>query len=119
MLLDKFKKRKQKSDELQAIIDNLNRVLNTKKGFGSYLKELGVGDWNQWKAREAIVETIIEEIKQNVALFEPRVRLDDIAEVKADSPFRMRFEVRCVFVNGAKPVFIILDSLANKVFVEE
>ncbi|HVY61460.1 MAG TPA: GPW/gp25 family protein, partial [Planctomycetota bacterium] len=71
MLLQKFYKRKVK-DELHAIIANLNRVLNTKKGFGSYVKEFGVGDWNAWRARKAIVETLIQEIQQNVQLFEPR-----------------------------------------------
>lgn len=118
MLLQKFYKRKQ-TDELHAIIANLNRVLNTKKGFGSYVKEFGVGDWNAWKARKAIIETLMDEIKENIKLFEPRVQLDEIEEVKADTPFRIRFQVKCVFLTNTRPVYIILDSLENKVFVED
>jgi type VI secretion system protein len=119
VLLRKFQKRKTERTELDDILDNLNRILNTKKGFGSYVEQFGVGDWSAWKARQAIIDSIIAEIKENVKLYEARVRIDEIEEVKADSPFRIRFHVRCVYMDGSRPVYIILDSRSNKVYVEE
>ncbi len=119
MLLQRFQKRRRGGDtEVAAIIENLNRVLNTKKGFGSWVREFGIGDYNEYRARDKIVQTIIKEIQENIALFEPRVRLEDISEVKSDSALRLRFQVRCVFLNNTKPLTIILDSVYNKVIVE-
>jgi predicted component of type VI protein secretion system len=118
MLLRRFYKRKEAAGDLAAIIDNLNHTLNTKKGFGSWLKEYGIGDYNEFRARNKVVETVIREIKENIALFEPRVRLEDIQEVKSDSALRLKFQVKCVFLEHAKPLYIILDSVYNKVIVE-
>lgn len=117
-MLRKFRHRKE-GGELQAIVDNLNHVLNTRKSFGSFLPTFGIGDYNAYKSRHKIVETIIEEIKENIRLYEPRVKLEHIAEVDSDSPFRLRFQVKCVFLDGAKPIYIVLDSLYNRVFVED
>lgn len=119
MFLRKFQRRQTDEGLLQAILDNLNNVLNTKKGFGSFVKELGIGDWNEYKSRDKIVETIIEEIKENVRRFEPRVILTEIEEVESGSPSRVRFEVKCKFAEGSKPIYIILNSSENRISVED
>jgi type VI secretion system lysozyme-like protein len=119
MLLKRFYKRKRAADsDLAAIVDNLNHVLNTKKGFGSWLKDFGIGDYNEYRARQKVVETIVREIKENIERYEPRVRLEDISEVKSDSALRLRFQVKCALLNHTKPLYIILDSVYNKVIVE-
>jgi type VI secretion system lysozyme-like protein len=119
-MLRKFLRRKTSQSALHDIVDNLNNVLNTRKGFGSFVKNFGIGDWNAYKSRGKIVETIMAEIKENIANYEPRVRLDHIEEVAADSPFRLRFQVKCVYGEDAeRPIYIVLDSLYNRVFVEE
>jgi predicted component of type VI protein secretion system len=118
-VLRKFSKKKRDAGDLVAIIDNLNHVLNTRKSFGSWLKPFGIGDWNEYKSRGKIVDTIIEEIKENIRLYEPRVVLEDIAEVPSDSAFRMRFQVKCIINDGEKPIYIVLDSLYNRVYVED
>jgi predicted component of type VI protein secretion system len=105
--------------ELQAVIANLNHILNTKKGFGSFLADFGLGDYNAHRARQKIVEAIIKEFEDNIRLYEPRVKLEKIREVDSDQPFRIRFEVRCLFLDAAKPLYIIIDSLRNEVAVEE
>ena len=119
-MLQRFQRRRRREDaELYAVIENLNHILNTFKGFGSFVKELGIGDYNVYKSKKKIIETIIAEIKQNVALYEPRVRLEQIEQVDSDSPFRLRFQVKCVFNEGARPIYIVLDSFQKRVFVEE
>ena len=119
MFLRKFQRRPSAEGPLQAIIDNLNNVLNTKKGFGSFVREMGIGDWNAYKARDKIVETIIEEIKENVKRFEPRVDMSEIEEVDSGSPFRVRFQVKCMFADKQRPIYIVLDSSENRISVED
>ena len=116
MLITKLYRRKE--NVVQEIVTNLSNVLNTKKGFGSFVKEMGIGDYNAYRSRDRIVETIIQEIKENIELYEPRVRLLDIKEVQIDTSFRIRFELSCVIVNHSQPLYLIFDSLPNSVSIE-
>ena len=119
MLRKFYTSKKKDRGEIHAIVANLNYILNTRKYFGSFLRTMGIGDYNVYRSRAMIVETIIDEIKENIALFETRVKLEDISEVESDSPFRLRFQVRCVFVEGSRPIYIVVDSRANRVTVED
>ena len=120
MLLDRFRRGKgnSKDDEIRSIVDNLNRILNTKKGFGHWLESYGIGDYNVHRGRTAIVQTLVEEIKENIELFEPRVRLHEVTEVEASSPFRLKFEGSGVFVGHEHPFYIVVDSIRHEVTVE-
>ncbi len=120
MLITKFSRReKTNEDSIQEILRNLTNILNTKKGFGTFLKDLGIGDYNAYRSREAIVNTIIIEIKKNIELYEPRVKLVDIHEVTAQDSFRIRFELQCEIVMNTKPIFLIFDSIFNDLTVEQ
>ena len=118
MLLGKFQRDRKKTTELNSVIANLNFVLNTKKGFGFWREGYGIGDYNEYRARAKIVKTLLDEIRENIALYEPRVRLDDIAEVPSDSPFRLRFQMKGTFLNDARPVYIVVDALRSVVTIE-
>ncbi len=118
MLLAKFYRDKNKPSELRSVIDNLNYMLNTKKGFGFWREGYGIGDYNEYRARNKIVQTLIAEIKENIGTFEPRVRLDDIKEVPSDSPFRLRFQMRGTFLDDDRPVYIVVDALRSLVTIE-
>ena len=116
--MTKFYSRNPQGDKIQEIIRNLSCVLNTKKGFGSYLKEMGIGDYNAYRSRTKIVETILREIKENINLYEPRVKLIDIREVGTENSFRLRFELKCEMIDHSQPIFLVFDSLRNSIMVE-
>jgi predicted component of type VI protein secretion system len=118
MFLAQFYTGKKKPDEIEAILINLKNILNVKKGFGSFLRELGVGDYNAYRSHKATVHTIIEEITQNIALFEPRVQMVSIREIQADSSFRLRFELTCTIVDNPQPIYLIFDSVNHHFAVE-
>jgi len=118
LLLRKFYRDRKKWSEIGSVIDNLNAVLNTKKGFGFWLEGFGIGDYNEYRARKKIVASLIDEIKNNIATFEPRVRIEDIHEVVSDTPFRIRFQMKGVFLDDARPVFVVVDALRNVVTIE-
>lgn len=118
MLLRKFFHDKRKVDEIHSVIANLNHLLNTRKGFGFWVEKYGLGDYTEYRARNKIVQTLMREIKENVEEFEPRVRIETIEEVDADSPFRLRFQVNGTFLDDERPIYIVVDSLRNNVVVE-
>lgn len=118
MLLRKFFHDKRKADDIHSVIANLNHLLNTRKGFGFWVERYGLGDYNEYRSRAKIVQTLIKEIKENIQKFETRVRIDTIEEVGADSPFRLRFKVNGTFLEDQRPLFIVVDSLRNNVTIE-
>jgi predicted component of type VI protein secretion system len=118
VLLRRFAREPKKMTELRAVIDNLNRLLNTKKGFGSWLTTFGIGDYNMYRARDKIVTTLLSEIQENVRLFEPRARIDKIAEVPTESPFRIKFQMSGFLLETQRPIFVVVDSLKSTVTVE-
>ena len=119
MLLDRFRRGRAQGDEVRSVVENLNRVLNTKKGFGYWLEGYGIGDYNVHRGRSAIVKTLVEELQENIRRFEPRVSLEEVTEVESASPFRLRFQVSGVFVGDDKPFYIVVDSIRQEVTVEE
>ena len=117
-LFQKFVTKKSTETLLFSIVRNLNQILNSKKGFSSYVKQFGIGDWNVYKSRHKIIETILDEIKENIELYEPRVKLLDIEEVDSEVASRLRFEMKCVILNKNKPIYVIFDSILNDIIVE-
>ncbi|MEZ0227887.1 MAG: GPW/gp25 family protein [Planctomycetota bacterium] len=118
MLLAKFCGDRQKPTEISSVIANLNYILNTKKGFGFWRESYGLGDYNAFRGRKKIVETLLDEIRASIGQFEPRVRLEDIREVPSESPFRLRFEMKGTFLDDARPVYIVVDALRSIVTIE-
>ena len=51
---------------LASIVENLNNVLNTKKGFGSILSDMGIRDLNEFRSRDDILSVVMEEVRQNI-----------------------------------------------------
>lgn len=119
MLLTKVYRRKTQDDHVEEIIRNLTNILNTKKGFGAFQRTLGIGDYNAYRSRTKIVETILKEIRENIEMYEPRVKTVDIREVASDNSFRIRFELKCVIVDHQQPLYLIFDSIRHDISVEE
>jgi type VI secretion system lysozyme-like protein len=118
-LFDRFFLDKRKDADLRSVVDNLNHMLNSRKTFGTYLRDYGIGDFNEYKARQKIIDTVIAEIKESIRRYEPRVVLDSIREVESDSPFKIRLEMRCVVHTADRPIYILIDSVNNKVSLED
>jgi type VI secretion system protein len=120
MLLKRFYRKEHQAEatEIASILANLNQLLNTKKGFGSWIPKYGIGDYNEFRARRKIIETLRAEIEENIATFEPRVKLDKIDAVGSTSPFRLKFQISGSFAESARPIYIVVDSVRNNVHVE-
>ena len=118
-LLQKFSRKKGPINKVEDIIANLKNILNTKKLFGSGIKQLGIGDYNEYKSHAQIVATIIEEIQENIELYEPRVKLFEINVINSDESFRIRFELKCAVISESKPIYIIFDSIFNDIMIEK
>ncbi len=119
--LNKFMQKLPENNELsefQAIIDNLNNILNTKKDFGFFLDDFGVRDLGEYSSHGNISQEITEEIRKNIEKFERRVEVHKISEVKDSDLFHMSFDIECEVKGSTRSMRMIFDSVFNSVRIK-
>ena len=99
--------------EIQSILDNLNNVLNTKKGYGSFLEGYGIRDMNKYTSREHMAAAIMDEVVFNIEQYEPRLKLVGMSVENTDDPFRIAFKIECTVRETAQSLFMEFDSVYN------
>lgn len=105
--------------DVQDIIDNLNNILNTRRGYGSILMDLGIRDLNEYCSRDHIANAIVEEVGQNIERFEPRVRLVGIFRIEDDNPFRLLFRIDCTLRETAQSLRMVFDSVNSQFALDQ
>lgn len=96
---------------LLSIVENLNHMLNTKKGYGSFLKGYGIRDMNQHSSYDQLSAAIMEEVKYNIEHYEPRLLLEEITLLDDSNPFRISFKIRCRIKETEKSLVMEFDSV--------
>jgi type VI secretion system lysozyme-like protein len=102
-----------KNGDIQSIIENLNNVLNTKKGYGSFLDDFGIRDMNEYSSRDQLAFVIMEEVKYNIEHYEPRLQLIRISIEDTHDPFRLSFKIECRLRDTQKALFMEFNSVYN------
>ena len=103
--------------DIHSIIENLNNVLNTKKGYGSFLKGYGIRDMNEYSSRDHLATAIMDEVTYNIEQYEPRLQLISMSLEENDDPFRISFKIECKVRETAKSLFMELDSVYNDFYI--
>ncbi len=107
------------SSELHDIVSNLNSILNIRKGYGSFLRDLGIRDMNEYCSRQHIADAIMEEVRRNIASYEPRVQLRSIVQVEDDNPLHISFRIECTLRESSRALHMVFDSLVNTLQLRE
>lgn len=117
-LFDKFARAPQQAHETDAdvrsIVENLNNILNTRRGYGSIVEDLGIRDFSEISSRDHIANAIIAEVEQNIERFEPRVRLVGITRVDDDNPLRLSFRIDCTLRETSRALSMVFDSVNSQ-----
>ncbi|GMV40032.1 MAG: hypothetical protein AMXMBFR64_17480 [Myxococcales bacterium] len=98
--------------EVEGILENLENVLNTKRGWGSPLPDFGIRTLTEYTSREDIARAVMVEIRECIERYEPRLRLEAITvEERERAPFRLSFTLRCALVDGAQLVRVSVNTV--------
>lgn len=98
---------------IKSIIDNLNHVLNTKKGYGSFLTDFGIRDMNEYSSRAQLAVAIMHEVKFNIEQYEPRLQIINISIEDNNDPFRISFKIECRLKDTQKALLMEFNSVYN------
>lgn len=107
-----------KDVEMQKIVANLNRVLNAKRGYGSFLHDFGVSDLNECTSRDILTLRIMEEVKRNIELYEPRLQLVNIAVKDNNDAFRISFDINCILKDTRKALVMEFNSVYSNINIK-
>ena len=98
---------------IKSIVDNLNHVLNTKKGYGSFLADFGIRDMNEYSSRDQLAVAIMQEVQYNIEQYEPRLQIISIAIEDNKDPFRISFKIECRLKETQKALLMEFNSVYN------
>jgi len=121
-LFNKFKYDKGtdgRSDSIHDIVENMNNILNTKKDYGTYLKEYGIRDLNEFNSRDGMIEIIMEEVVRCIENYEPRVDIINVIKEEETDMFKLSFKMECVIRNSKKTLNMVFDTVFNNIIIEE
>lgn len=106
------------ASEAEDIVNNLNNILNTKRGFGSFLPEFGIRDLNEFGSKGHIAATIIDEVVENITNYEHRVEVVAMNTINDPNPFRIAFSIECVIKNNRQTLRMVFDSIQNSFSID-
>jgi type VI secretion system lysozyme-like protein len=101
----------------EAVARNLEHLLNTRKGCGSVIAGLGLGDYEAAPNTHHAVLALRAEIEQMVRVYEPRV-VDPVVTLLGRLGYRtVRFELRGVVRGEAQVIVLDIDTSTRAVVV--
>ncbi len=120
---DKFKKTSTRESsqevDIKSIVENLNNILNTKQGFGSFLEGFGIRDLSECNSREKLGTAILEEVTNNIERFEPRLKIEGITITKKTDAFRIAFKIEGKIKNCNRSLQMEFNTLSNNFYVQD
>ena len=94
--------------ELEDVVENLQRIVGSRRGAGYFLPSFGVSDIGFRTAEEMIV-AVTDEIRENVRLYEPRVEMIEVDEDWDDVGRRTKLLVRLRLHAHGEKLEIVVD----------
>ena len=102
---------------LASIVENLNNVLNTKRDYGSPLRDFGVRDLSEHRTRDDIALAVMQEVRECIERYEPRVLLEKIVLDNDNNPMRLSFTIQCSVRQDEKTLRMVFDTVFGSVAV--
>ena len=99
------------ADPARQVIEHLNHVLNTRRGFGWFRPDFGMNDPDAHATRTKIAEAVMRDVRENIERHEPRVRIREIVTEPVENPLRLAFTVRCTVLDDARALHLEFDTV--------
>jgi type VI secretion system protein len=121
--LDKFatssRAGKTHRDGLEHVLRNLEAVLNTKAGYGSFRHDFGLGDYTEKYGTRELVETLTRELREAIAQHEPRLKDVELTLRGRDAGLWLHFGLTGVLGGERRRLRLRFDTQSGHVRVEE
>ncbi len=94
-LLNKFRKKEKRLAYEEEVTSSLSSILNTKGGYGSWIRGFGLGTYLNNKVHEHVVGEVIKDVRFNIESFEKRVKIVDIEILEDGGKCNLSLKLKC------------------------
>ena len=105
-------------DNIRDIVENLNNILNTKRGYGSVLDDYGIRDINEFNDKNGMAEIIVDEVIRCITKYEPRVEVVQVEKEAGGGLFQISFTIQCMIQETRQTMNMVFDTVGNQFMVE-
>lgn len=105
-------------DNIRDIVENLNHILNTKRGYGSVLEDYGIRDLNEFSDKNGMAKIIVDEVIRCITQYEPRVEVIQVDKQAGGGLFQLSFTIQCVIQETRQTMNMVFDTVGSQFMVE-
>jgi type VI secretion system lysozyme-like protein len=103
---------------LERVLRNLTNVLNSRRGYSSFLPDFGMRTLTEFGSRAAIATALMQDVRECIERYEPRLRLDDLQLDKEHNPLRVSLTLKCTLLDSPQELQISFDTLLHQYNVD-
>lgn len=115
---NRFRELPQGSSELDSVLENLHHLLNAREGYSSVIRDYGLGQLYAQPDTIHAVRSLLREILDDIAQFEPRLKVSSLETKGRDSNMKLHLELIGI-VGGIRYLFKVkFDQIYNQFSVD-
>jgi type VI secretion system protein len=104
---------------LESVIRNIEAVLNTKEGFGSFRQDFGLGDYTANFGGRDLLKTLTQEILEEIDHHEPRISNVKLELQGKDNELMLLFVLTGVVNDAPCKLRLRFHTVSGNVQVEQ
>lgn len=114
-LYDKLAPHRPHDTPIERILRNLGNVLNSRRTWSSpLLPDFGIRTLTEYGSVDVIGQAVMQDVRECIARYEPRLRLDEIVLDPRPSPLRLSFTLKCTVRDDAHELRVSFDTVFNQ-----
>jgi type VI secretion system protein len=121
--LDKFKGREAgqlgSRHSLENVMRNIQAVLNTKEGFGSFRHDFGLGAYTAKFGARDLLKTLTEEMHGEIIQHEPRISGVKLELLGKDNGLMLHFQLTGIVNDEPCKLRLLFHTVSGNVQVEQ
>ncbi len=115
---NRFRELPQGNSELDSVLENLHHLLNAREGYSSVIRDYGLGQLYAQPDTIHAVRSLLREILDDIAQFEPRLKVSSLETKGRDSNMKLHLEL-IGLVGGIRYLFKVkFDQIYNQFSVD-
>jgi len=116
--LNRFRELPKGNTELDGVLENLHHLLNAREGYSSVIRDYGLGQYYAQPDTIHAMRTLLREILDDIAKYEPRLKVASLETKGRDSGMQLHLEL-IGLVGGVRYLFKLrFDQIYNHFSVD-
>lgn len=91
--LNRFRELPRGNTELDGVLENLHHLLNAREGYSSVIRDYGLGQYYAQPDTIHAMRTLLREILDDIAKYEPRLKVASLETKGRDSGMQLHLEL--------------------------